>query len=106
MKRVFCIALFFMTILLMGCGDIATSQSESVVSIDSSSENPNKEQTSESFLESNDESESNNSYESLGSESDSNESHSEKSNVTSDVNEDDSTAENNSEVEMDFSEFE
>ena len=98
--------LVFMTVLLMGCGDIAASQSESSVIGESASEELNKEQPSESVSESNTESASEDSYESSDSESGCNESHSEESNLTSDVIEEDNTAEINSEVEIDFSEFE
>lgn len=107
MKRALCIALFCIMILLMGCDDYVTSQSGTDIDADSRSENHNKEQTSESFLESGTESGENDSLcESLESEENSNFSCSEESCASSDVIEEDNTSEIYSEVEIDFSEFE
>lgn len=107
MKRALCIALFCIMILLMGCGDYATSQSGTDIDVDSGSENYNKEQSSESFLESDTESGYNDALcESLESEENSNCSCHEESCLISDSIEDDNTTEIYSEVEIDFSEFE
>jgi hypothetical protein len=77
-------------IFLMGCGDRDTSQSGTAVSSDSVSENYSTDRSSEGKLESDTESCS----------------HSEESSVISDMNEDNSNILINSEVEIDFSEFE
>ena len=97
MKIKLCIALFCMAFVIMGCGDKTASQSEAELNTNSSSESYNTEQSSEVFSESDAES---------VSEEDLNGSSAEESIVTSDTAGEDNSADINSEVEIDFSEFE
>ena len=98
-------------LVLMGCGDYASSQSdtdntdsseavlESVIESDTES---SIDSDSESSVESN----SDDSFESSTVDEESSDSSEEESSLTSEVIDDDNTSELNSEVEIDFSEFE